>query len=150
MAIGFSERFDFRPIIGWELDQVKIDKYHVMFFFENEHALLNVADRFSFRSADNAVRYEYTIYGDQKSLNVDSILRVRVREIKIVSKDRLDLIFENGDVLSVYDNPEFCSWWFLGGSENLPGGGTSPYTFEISDMDEDCMTETEREERRKP
>ena len=57
MAIGFSERFDFSPIKGWELYQVTIDKYHVMFFFENGHALLNVADSFSFCSADGSIHY---------------------------------------------------------------------------------------------
>jgi hypothetical protein len=31
MAIGFSSRFDFSPIVGWELYQVTIDKYHVTF-----------------------------------------------------------------------------------------------------------------------
>jgi hypothetical protein len=36
MAIGFTQRFDFSPIIGWELYQVTIDKYHMMFWFENE------------------------------------------------------------------------------------------------------------------
>jgi hypothetical protein len=34
MAIGFSDRFDFSPVIGWELYQVTIDKYHLMFWFE--------------------------------------------------------------------------------------------------------------------
>jgi len=52
-AIGFSDRFDFGPIIGWELYQVRIDKYHVMLWFENEDCLLNVADRFSFMSAES-------------------------------------------------------------------------------------------------
>jgi hypothetical protein len=91
MAIGFSDRFDFGPIVGWELYQVTIDKYHVMFWFENEHCLLNVADRFSFMSADQAVSYTYEIYGPQKSLNLDRILRVKVVDVRIVSKDQLDL-----------------------------------------------------------
>jgi hypothetical protein len=77
MAIGFTERLDFSPIIGWELYQVTIDKYHIMFWFEDEHALLNVADRFSFRSSDGAVNFLYEIYGNQKSLNVDRILQNR-------------------------------------------------------------------------
>ena len=74
---------------------------------------------------------------------------MRIAEINVLSKDRLDLIFENGDVLSVYDNPELCSWWFSGGSENLPGGGTSPYTFHIGDMEEEDLTEAEKEDRKK-
>lgn len=55
MAIGFSERFDFSPIIGWELDQVTIDMYHVMFLFDGGLGLLNVADQFSLRTLGGAV-----------------------------------------------------------------------------------------------
>lgn len=147
MAIGFSENFDFSPIIGWELDQVTLDKYHVMFWFENGHSLLNVADRFSFHSADGTISYDYTIYEDNKFLNVDRILRLPIREAKVVSKDRLDLIFDNGDVLSVYDNPKFCSWWFLGGSYNLPEGGKAPYTIHIADSEIEDLSDEERKER---
>ena len=82
MAIGFSNRFDFTPIVGWELYQVTIDKYHLMFWFENKHALLNVADRCSFKSADGTVNFSYEIYGSDKSLNVDRILRVKVAEVR--------------------------------------------------------------------
>ena len=113
MAIGFSDRFDFSPIIGWELYQVTINKYHIMFWFENGHALLNVADRFSFQSSEGSVIFTYEVYGDRKFLNVDRILRSKIVDARIISKDQLDLIFENGDTLSVYDNPEFRSWWFL-------------------------------------
>ena len=88
MAIGFSDRFDFSPIIGWELYQVTIDKYHVMFWFENENCLLNVADRFSFTSADKTVSYIYEIYGAQKSLNLDRILRVKVADIRIIKSGK--------------------------------------------------------------
>ena len=82
---------------------------------ENEHALLNVADRCSFKFADGTVNFSYEIYGSHKSLNVDRILRVKVAEVRVVSKEQLDLVFENGDVLSIYDNLELRSWWFLGG-----------------------------------
>ncbi|MEH2488064.1 hypothetical protein [Bradyrhizobium sp. AZCC 2230] len=148
MAIGFTQRFDFCPIIGWELYQVTIDKYHVMFWFEDENALLNVADRFSFRSSDGAVNFLYEIYGNHKSLNVDRILRVKIAETKIVSKDQLDLVFENGDVLSIYDNPEFRSWWFLGGRQKDPAIQRTSWSFAICDHDPEDLTEQECQDRR--
>lgn len=135
MAIGFTQRFDFSPIIGWELYQVTIDKYHVMFWFEDERALLNVADRFSFTSSDGAVDFVYEIYGSHKSLNVDCILRTKIADARIVSKDQLDLVFENGDVLSIYDNPEFRSWWFLGGRQNEPATKRTTWSFGIGDQE---------------
>jgi hypothetical protein len=63
-----------------------------------------VADRFSFTSTDKSVNYTYEIYGPQKALNVDRILRVKVTDVRIITKDQLDVVFETGDVLSVYDN----------------------------------------------
>lgn len=148
MAVGFSERFDFAPIIGWELYQVTIDKYHIMFWFEDENALLNVADRFSFRSSDGAVNFSYEIYGNQKSLNVDRILRTKIVEVSIVSKDQLDLMFENGNVLSIYDNPEFRSWWFFGGRQNDPTIQRTTWSFAIGDQDPEDLTEQEYQDRR--
>src|SRR5207248_3881088 len=100
MAIGFSDKFDFSPIVGWELYQVTIDKYHLMFWFENGHALLDVADRCSFKSSAGSVNLSYEIYGTHKSLNVDRILRTKVTEVRVITKDQLDLLFENGDILS--------------------------------------------------
>jgi hypothetical protein len=43
MVSGFRSAEDFQPVIGWQLYQVTLDKYHVMFFFENGWQLLNVA-----------------------------------------------------------------------------------------------------------
>jgi hypothetical protein len=148
MAIGFTQRFDFGPIIGWELYQVTIDKYHIMFWFENEHALLNVADRFSFRSSDGAVNFLYEIYGRHKSLNVDRILRTKIAEVQTISKDQLDLVFENRDVLSIYDNPEFRSWWFLGGRQNDPITTRTSWSFGICDQELEDLTEQEYQDRR--
>ncbi|AHY53774.1 hypothetical protein JQ582_18930 [Bradyrhizobium japonicum] len=148
MAIGFSERFDFGPIVGWELYQVTIDKYHVMFWFEDEHALLNVADRLSFRSSDGEVNFLYEIYGTQKSLNVDRILRTKIVEARTISKDQLDLVFENDDVLSIYDNPEFRSWWFLWGRQNDPITKRTSWSLAIGDRDLEDLTEQEYQDRR--
>jgi hypothetical protein len=149
MAIGFSDRFDFNPIVGWELYQVTIDKYHVMFWFEGGLALLNVADRFSFKSIDGAVSFAYQIYGDNKVMNVDRILRVKITNVRIVTKDQLDLIFQNGDVLSVYDNPEFRSWWFLSGRQLAPLiQSTDRWSFEIGDFDIEDLTEEQIQKRR--
>ena len=141
MAIGFSDRFDFAKILGWELYRVTIDKYHVMFWFENERALLNIADRFALISSDKTVQFTYEIYGTNKTLNVDRILRARVREVHIVSSDQLDLTFQNGDVLSVYDNPSLRSWWFLG---ELQG---NRWGFEMGDCEPEELTESERAQR---
>lgn len=148
MAIGFSNHFDFRPIVGWELYQVTIDKYHVMFWFENENALLNVADRFSFKSFDGAVDFTYEIYGNQKSLNLDRILRVKIATTRIVTIDQLDLIFENGDILSIHDNPELRSWWFLGGRQLDPLIQRANWSFEIGDCEPDELTEDAWQRRR--
>ena len=147
MAIGFSNRFDFRPIIGWELYQVTIDKYHVMFWFENERALLNIADRFSFRTSDGLIDFVYEIYGDSKFLNLDPILRVKIVEARILGKNRLDLVFENTHILSVYDNPELRSWWFLGGRQLDPVVQKTRWSFEIGDCEPDDLTEAEWRER---
>jgi hypothetical protein len=144
MAIGFSDRFDFSPIVGWELYQVTIDKYHVMFWFEDGTCLLNVADRFSFMSADKTVIFDYEIYGAQKSLNIDRILRVKVADVRIITKDQLDLVFETGDILSVYDNPEFRSWWFLGGLHL-----DLPCQISIGDSEAEDLTEMEIRERQR-
>jgi hypothetical protein len=149
MAIGFSNRFDFRPIIGWELHQITIDKYHVMFWFENGHALLNVADRFSLKSFDEAVSFTYEIYGDNKFMNLDRVLRVRIGDVHIVTKDQLDLVFENKDVLTVYDNPELRSWWFFGGQQLDPPIQRTRCSFQISDWEPEDLTEAELQERRR-
>ena len=148
MAIGFSDRFDFSPIVGWELYQITIDKYHVMFWFEGEQALLNVADRFSFRSGDGAVDYTYEIYGAEKTLNLDRTLRTKIAAANVVSKDRLDLVFETGDVLSIYDNPDFRSWWFLGGRwDDLLVPRTS-WTLHIGDVDVEELSGEDYQARR--
>jgi hypothetical protein len=147
MAIGFSVRFDFSPIVGWELYQVTIDKYHVVFWFENENCLRNVADRFSFISADKTVSYIYEIYGAQKFLNLDRILRVKVADVRIITRDQLDLVFETGDILSVYDNPEFRSWWFLGGRNSDPTCPEDEWSLSIEGSEH--LTEAEIRERQR-
>ena len=149
MSIGFTDRLDFTPIIGWALHQVTIDKYHLMFWFEDDYALLNVADRCSYRSCDDVINYTYEIYGDKKHLNVDRILRTKIAEARILSKDQLDLVFENGDILSVYDNPELRSWWFLGGRQNDPVLQRTSWSLHIGDLEPEELTEEEYQERRR-
>jgi hypothetical protein len=113
MGLGFETADDFKPIVGWELYQVTFDKFHVMFWFQDGRGLLNIADRFSYRSSDSDVVYTYEIYGPAKFANLDRILRVAIERVNVVSVRQLDLIFTNGDVLSVHDNPKFRSWWFF-------------------------------------
>jgi hypothetical protein len=99
---------------GWELYQVQVDKYHVMFWFENGHCLLNVAFRFSFRSSDRSIEYVYDVQapGDRKLLTVDSILRRTIRAVEALDERQLSLTFDNGNTLVVHDSPEERSAWF--------------------------------------
>lgn len=149
MTLGFSARFDFTPIVGWELCQVTVDKYHIMFWFENGRALLNVADRFAYRSADGQTSYQYEIYGLNKLLNVDRILRLKVIDVLVASIDRLDLVFENQDILSIYDNPELRSWWFLGSSAPFDWPPvTTQWTLSIGDIEPEEASDDELLQRR--
>jgi hypothetical protein len=106
---------------------------------------LNIAERCSFRSSDGSVNFTYEIYGPAKFLNVDRILRTKIAAIRIVTKDQLDLVFDHGDVLSVYDDPDSRSWWFLGEREMLPSQGWSPFKFEIGDWEPEDLTDEERQ-----
>jgi hypothetical protein len=118
MTLGFSKAERLRKLqqelVTWELYQVEIDKYHLMFWFENGHCLLNVAYRFGFRSADGSVEYIYDVQapGHRKSLNVDSILRHPIRAVEALDDQQLALTFDNGDALIVHDNPKMRSAWF--------------------------------------
>jgi hypothetical protein len=67
-----------------------------------------------------------------------------VEQANIVNKDQLDLVFENGDILSIYDNPEFRSCWFLDGREIE---STTP-RLQTGDLEPDDMTEEEIQARR--
>lgn len=136
MALGFLPETNFERLVGWELYQVTIDKYHVMFFFNQGHNLLNVADRFSCRSADGKSGYTYEIYGEKHFLDVDSILRKVITKVEIASREELKLVFENGDTLSIFDNPDFRSWWFQRCTE---AGSDVP----LSDRHLDDLTEDE-------
>lgn len=113
MVAGFQDARDFAPVVGWELYQVTLDKYHVMFFFENGWQLLNVAHRFSHRSHDRQVDYSYQTGGEGNFNQLDRLLRERVSEVIILSERELILAFENGDELVVHDDPQVCSWWFM-------------------------------------
>src|SRR5262249_6873563 len=139
----------FSAIIGWELYQVTIDKYHLMFWFENERALLNVADRCSFKSSDRTTNFSYEIYGSHKSLNVDRILRTKITEVRIITKDQLDLLFENGDVLSVYDIPALRSWWFLGGRQDEPMIQRTSWSLHIGDWEPEDLSDLDWQNRRR-
>ncbi len=113
MAIGFGSSSDFAPVVGWELYQVVLDKYHVMFLFENGWQLMNVAHSFTHRSADSRVSYTFELYGDRKVLELDRVLRKKVTEVTVLSRDRLALMFEGGDEIIVHDHPDVRSWWFM-------------------------------------
>jgi hypothetical protein len=118
MAYGFRPDQDFSSVVGWCLEQVTIDMYHVMFHFNSGWALLNIASSFSYRSAGGDVQYSYRIYGpdDEKRLNVAALLRQSIKSVRVVDAGSLELSFGNGDVLLVHDDPDMRSWWFMGGS----------------------------------
>ena len=113
MVAGFDKAENFAPIIGWELYQVTLVKYHVMFYFENGWQLLNVAHSFSHISTDGGVEYTYEIYGQRKRLELDRLLHRTVAEVVVKARDRLGLVFDNGDILIIHDDPETQSWWFM-------------------------------------
>lgn len=130
--MGFDSRFDFGRTIGWELDHVTIDKFHLMFWFVQGDAkcLLNVADRMSYIFSDGRNPYRYEIYGDNQCLNVGRILRERVEAVAVVSASELRLTFSNGDAIVVHDNPGFRSWWIL---RYAPDGKTVTWSIEDDD-----------------
>ena len=88
MVIGFKDAARFAFIVGWELDQVTFDKYHVMFHFHSNR-LLNVAHSYGLRSPDGALSYVYKIYGAPEVALVHPILRERVVEVRVASADQL-------------------------------------------------------------
>lgn len=146
MAYGFRPSYNFEPIVGWELYQVTLDKYHVMFFFNNGHDLMNVAHSFTLGSPEGRL-YRYEIYGANKLLNVDSILRQRVTACRVKTISDLDLHFANNYVLTVHDNPDLRSWWFIGNYSENGSGGCSPEIAALSDIEADLLTDKERRER---
>ena len=100
-------------IVGWELYQVHVDKYHVMFWFEGGCCLLNAAWRFAFISADGLTAYAYDIQADggHKAFDVDRILRLRVTSIDFPDDWEMHLTFSNGDKLIIFDQPHMRSCW---------------------------------------
>lgn len=129
MTLGFSspERLQKlrKELLTWELYQVQIDKYHVMFWFGSGDCLLNAAFRFSFHSSDGAVDYVYDVQapGDRKSLNVDSILRHRIQTVECLDERRLALKFDTGDTLVIHDSATMRSAWFYRYNSNNHNGG---------------------------
>lgn len=136
MAIGFASSDDFAPVVGWELYQVTLDKYNVMFLFENGWQLMNVAHSFAHRSADGRVSYTYELYGDRKVLELDRVLRRRVTEVRVLARDQLGLVFEGGDEIIVHDHPDVRSWWFMPIQD--PDSEQSPAGWAISDDEPDA------------
>jgi hypothetical protein len=118
MTLGFSSPERLQKLkdelLGWGLYQITIDKYHVMFWFESGHCLMNVAYRFEFRSADRTVEYVYDVQasGNRKSLNLDSMLRSSIKAVEALDDRRLALTFDSDDVLIIHDNPQMRSAWF--------------------------------------
>jgi len=118
LTLGFSDSGRretlIRELRGWELYQVQVDKYHVMFWFKNGWCLLNVAWRFAYISADHLTAYTYDVQaeGGRKALEVDRILRVRITAIDFPDEWEMHLVFDNGDKLIIFDQPHMRSCWF--------------------------------------
>lgn len=113
MVDGFHDVRDFKPVIGWELYQITLDKLHVMFYFEDGWQLLNVAYRFSHRSQDGTINYTCDVADYGQPMQLNRLLREKILEVKIYSERELSLRFSNSDELIVYDNPLSRSWWFI-------------------------------------
>jgi len=145
MTIGFSADQDFSPIIGWTLYQVVIDKFHVIFLFNDGRDFLDVANKFSYRSADGKLSFTFDIYGDAKSIVVDRILLKSISSWKVASKDELVLFFENDDQISVYDNPKLRSWWFIGGP--IDAGQVQSNGLCLSDLEYDDLSQAQIDKR---
>lgn len=118
-----------------------------MFLFNGAWDFLNVASKFSYRSASGDIQYTYDIYGgDQdKYLNITRILYEEIVAVEIVSIEELQMTFKNGDTLSILDNPEVKSWWFV--DLRTPPYGTHEYP--PADKDPDFITEEEIQQRLK-
>ena len=134
MVSGFQSSDDFGAVLGWELYQVTLDKFHVMFFFEGGQQLLNVAHSFSHLSADGTINYTYELYGSRKAIEVDRLLRRKVVSVNVLSRDRLSLVFDNEDQLIIHDHPEMQSWWFIPVQGHLSTVGDASL-WELSDED---------------
>jgi hypothetical protein len=118
MTLGFSEPERLlklkAELMGWELYQVTIDKYHVMFWFENGYCLLNAAFRFSVRSADRAHEEVYDVQapGDRKAVNFNQLLRRPIVSVEASGDRQLVLTFDSGAALVIHDDPRSRSAWF--------------------------------------
>jgi hypothetical protein len=140
MTLGFSSPERLQKLQAelptWTLYQVQIDKFHVMFWFENGHCLLNVAYRFDFRSADGALEYTYDVQApsDRKFLNVDSVLRHRIQSVEAPDERRLTLVFDSGDQLVIYDDPQMRSAWFY---RYQPEDHNAPHVWFVDDLEPD-------------
>ncbi len=75
--------------------------------------------------------------GHHTSLDVDRILRVAVRDIRIPSRNDLELDFSNGCMPIVHDDPETISWWFYkyATSQTLPED--TPLEWHVSGIESD-------------
>lgn len=133
MVSRFKSVSDFEPVIGWELYQVTLDKYHVMFLFNNGWNLMNVAAAFTHRSASDRLEYTFDIYGERAELHLTRLLREKVTEIRIPRPDRLTLIFSNRDELDIHDDPSHQSWWFIPVDDPLRPKNDHPWS--ISDTE---------------
>ncbi|WP_289044262.1 hypothetical protein [uncultured Aliiroseovarius sp.] len=117
MTLGFSDKHRLAKLKAemetWELYQVEIDKYHVMFWFENGHCLLNVAYRFEFESNHSSESYVYDVQatGTRKFLCVEPILREQVKSVVALDERRLALEFNQGKLI-IHDSPKMRSAWF--------------------------------------
>jgi hypothetical protein len=118
MAVGYSnpERLQRLrdELTTWTLYQVTVDLYHVMFWFENGHALLNVAHRLETISVDGSLTFVYDVQakGDRKLLYVDHLLRRQVTSVQALDDRRLALTFEEGGRLVIHDDARRASAWF--------------------------------------
>lgn len=131
MRPEFPPAAAFDAMVGWEVHEIRLIGFHVMVFFNNGSAFLNVASRFS-HSAPGVTAYTVDIYGPDQAMLLTRIIGRTIMRIARRSFE-LDIIFERGDIFTVhYDDwsdTHDASWWILEFADTSRSG--SP-TWEIS------------------
>ena len=133
MVSKFRSAKDFEPVIGWKLYQITLDKWNLMFLFNNGWNLLNVAAALSHKTADDGLEYTYEIYGRRDRLRLDRLLRESVISVSVLEPERLTLEFSNKDTLIIHDHPYHCSWWFT--PLDNPSDPSHKHSWAISDTE---------------
>jgi hypothetical protein len=141
-------------LVDWTLHQVAVDKYHVMFWFNDGSCLLNISWRFAYISADHLTAYIFDVQaeGGRKAFDVDRILRKQIAKIEFPDPWELHLVFENGDTLIIFYTPHLRSCWFYRWPATVgpDGGSKGPFAWAVDDAEPDDVGRVGHMEHRIP